>query len=100
MLDCNVISENWGFSDALDVPILNLLRHRQESLFNVGRVLGRSLKEWDVQLIREFLGTLMRYEHGEQLAEHGTLATLYSTTFLPVRSDLLPTRSLLTPSDA
>lgn len=29
-----------------------------------------------------------------------TLATLYSTTFLLVRSDLLPTRSLLTPSDA
>jgi len=29
-----------------------------------------------------------------------TFATVYSTTFLPVRSDLFPTRSLLTPSDA
>ena len=29
-----------------------------------------------------------------------TFATLYSTTFLLVKSDLLPTRSLLTPSEA
>lgn len=29
-----------------------------------------------------------------------TFAAVYSTTFLLVKSDLLPTRSLLTPSDA
>ena len=29
-----------------------------------------------------------------------TFATLYSTTFLLVRSDLFPTNNLLTPSDA
>ena len=35
-----------------------------------------------------------------QMSVENTLATLYSTTFLPVRSDLLPTRSLFTPSEA
>ena len=39
----------------LDVPILNLLGHCQESLLNVRSVLRRGLKEWDVQLISEFL---------------------------------------------
>ena len=29
-----------------------------------------------------------------------TFATVYSTTFLLVRSDLFPTNNLLTPSDA
>jgi len=39
----------------LDAPILDLLGHCQESLLNVCSVLRRGLKEWDVQLISEFL---------------------------------------------
>ena len=39
----------------LDVPILDLLGHCQESLLNVCGVLRRGLKEWDVQLISKFL---------------------------------------------
>ena len=39
----------------LDVPILDLLGHCQESLLNVCSVLRRGLEEWDVQLIGEFL---------------------------------------------
>ena len=39
----------------MDVPILDLLGHRQESLLNVGSILCRGLEEGDVQLIREFL---------------------------------------------
>jgi len=39
----------------LDVPILDLLGHCQESLLNVGSVLRRSLEEGNVQLISEFL---------------------------------------------
>jgi hypothetical protein len=39
----------------LDVPILDLLGHCQESLLNVGSILRRGLKEGDVQLISEFL---------------------------------------------
>jgi hypothetical protein len=36
-------------------PILDLLGHGQESLFDVGCILCRSLKERNIQLIREFL---------------------------------------------
>ena len=38
-----------------DIPVLNLLSHRQEGLLNVCGVLGRRLEEGDVQLIGEFL---------------------------------------------
>lgn len=38
-----------------DVPVLDLLRHRQESLLDVGRILGRGLQEGNGQLVGEFL---------------------------------------------
>lgn len=38
-----------------DVPILDLLSHRQEGLFDVGCVLSRGLQEGDAELIRELL---------------------------------------------
>ena len=41
--------------ESLDVPILDLLGHCQESLLNVGSVLRRDLEEGNVQLIGEFL---------------------------------------------
>lgn len=37
------------------IPILDLFGHCQESLLNVGSILGRGLKERDVQLIGKFL---------------------------------------------
>jgi len=39
----------------LNVPIFDLLGHRQECLLNVSSILCRGLEEGDVQLIREFL---------------------------------------------
>lgn len=36
--------------------VLDLLRHGQESLLDVGRVLGRRLEEGNVELVRERLG--------------------------------------------
>ncbi len=40
---------------ALHSPILDLLGHGQESLFDVGSVLGRSLEEGNAELVGEFL---------------------------------------------
>jgi hypothetical protein len=38
-----------------DIPVLDLLRHGQESLLYIGSVLGRGFQEWNSQLIGEFL---------------------------------------------
>lgn len=83
-----------------DIPVLNLLGHRQEGLLDVCGVLGRRLEEGDVQLIGKFLHNAEQVVHMKQTVFRHTFAALYSTTFLLVKSDLLPTRSLLTPSDA
>lgn len=86
-------------------PVLDLLGHGQEGLLYVGRVLCRGLEEGDVELVGEFLeggcgrGQFWR-EWEDARARERTLATACSTTFLLVRSLLLPTRSLLTPSTA
>jgi len=37
------------------LPVFDLLRHRQESLFNIGSILSRSLEERDGKLIRKLL---------------------------------------------
>lgn len=39
----------------IDVPVLDLLRHSQESLLDVGSVLRRRLQEGDAELVSEFL---------------------------------------------
>lgn len=39
----------------LDVPVLDLLRHSQESLLDVSGVLRRRLQEGDAELVSEFL---------------------------------------------
>ena len=36
-------------------PVLDLFGHGQESLLNVGCILGRGLQEWNAQLVRECL---------------------------------------------
>lgn len=36
-------------------PVLDLLRHGQEGLFNIGRVLGRCFEEGDLELISKVL---------------------------------------------
>lgn len=38
-----------------NLPVLDLLRHGQESLLDIGGVLGRSLQERNTELIGEFL---------------------------------------------
>lgn len=37
------------------VPVFNLLGHRQESLLDIRCILSGRLKEWDIQLVGEFL---------------------------------------------
>ena len=49
-------------SGRVNVPVLDLLRHRQERLLDVGSVLRGSLQEWDRQLVGEFLGAGIRRE--------------------------------------
>lgn len=39
-----------------DSPVFNLLRHGQESLFDVGSVLSRSFEEGNTKLVGESLG--------------------------------------------
>ena len=39
----------------LNLPVLDLLCHGQESLLDICRILRRSLKEWDRKLIGKFL---------------------------------------------
>jgi hypothetical protein len=82
------------------IPVFDLFGHRQERLLDVGSILSRRLKEWDGELIRKFLSRLSNLVARSPSRKGRTLATLYSTTFLLVKSDLLPTRSLLTPSEA
>lgn len=81
--------------------LLDLAGHGQESLLNVGSALRRCLEEGNAKAIREFLcspsALLSRVLPGKL---QRTFATVYSTTFLSAISDLLPTRSLLTPSVA
>lgn len=43
-------------SSSKDLPVLDLLGHGQESLLDVGRVLGRSLQERNAELVGERLG--------------------------------------------
>ena len=38
-----------------NVPVFDLLSHRQEGLLDVGGILSGSLQEWNGQLVREFL---------------------------------------------
>ena len=99
--------------------LLDLSRHGQESLLDVGGVLGGGLKERDVERVRELLheayaisllnrremaewrnSDLARKRRANQISVVRTLATVYSTTFLSDISLLLPTSSLLTPSVA
>ena len=84
-----------------DSPVLDLLRHRQERLLDIRGVLRGGLQEWDAQLVRKFLHVAASMSGVAMLQRHErTFAALYSTTFLLVRSDLLPTSSLFTPSEA
>lgn len=95
--------ENDAARKGKHIPVLNLLRHGQERLLNIGRVLGGSLKEGDRELVCELLQnwiTVFLASLSNEATGILTLATVYSTTFLLVKSDLLPTRSLFTPSDA
>jgi hypothetical protein len=76
--------------------LLDLARHRQERLLDVGCVLGRRLEEGDAEAVCE----LLLWSAVELSIQKRALAVVYSTTFLSVMSDLLPTSSLLTPSVA
>lgn len=42
-------------SPFVDSPVLDLLCHGQEGLFDIGSALGRRLEEGDTQLVGEFL---------------------------------------------
>jgi hypothetical protein len=84
-------------------PVLNLFRHGQEGLFDICRILRGGLKEGDGKLIGKFLRIRCNEINMEiaKVIDYGqTFATPYSTTFLLVRSDLLPTSNLFTPSEA
>lgn len=88
-------------------PLFYFCSHGHERLLHVGGVLGTRLQEGDAQRVCELLA-----RGGERRGEAGvrggrprapggparplTLAVVLSTTFLVVRSLLLPTRSLLT----
>lgn len=39
----------------LNLPVLDLLCHGQESLLDICRILRRGLKEWDRKLVGKFL---------------------------------------------
>jgi hypothetical protein len=86
----------------LNLPVLDLLCHGQESLLDICRILRRGLKEWDRKLVGKFLQRQREINIIRQdcLNYERTFATPYSTTFLLVKSDLLPTSSLFTPSEA
>lgn len=43
------------------IPVLDLLRHGQECLLDIGRVLSRSLKEGNRELVRELLQIESQY---------------------------------------
>ena len=49
------VSHPTGYYKGDNIPVLNLLRHSQKSLLDVGRVLSRGLQERNGQLVREFL---------------------------------------------
>ena len=63
---------------SLDVPILDLLGHCQESLLDVSRVLRRGLEEGNVQLIGKFLKGAASVAVG---VRYGTSANLCNTVF-------------------
>ena len=87
--------------DAAAHALLDLAGHGQEGLLDVASVLGRGLKEGDAEGIGEFLTRSASCgERQEGMLRLGTLATVYSTTFLSAISLLFPTSSLLTPSVA
>lgn len=91
-------------------PLFDLSSHGHECLLDIGSVLGTCLQEGDAQRIRKLLTRREERRRGEggvrgsrpQPTLGGptqappTLAVVLSTTFLVVRSLLLPTRSLLT----
>jgi hypothetical protein len=81
--------------------VFDLLGHSQEGLLDVCGALGRGFQEWNTELFGEFLfmGIKVNLCH-EKHQQDLTFATEYSTTFLVVKSDLFPTSSLLTPSEA
>lgn len=89
--------------DAAAHALLDLAGHGQEGLLDVASVLGRGLEEGDAEGVGEFLPRSASCEGGQKeegMLRLGTLATVYSTTFLSAISLLFPTRSLLTPSVA
>jgi hypothetical protein len=86
-----------------DLPVLDLLRHSQEGLLDIRCILRRCLQEGNAQLVGKFLHGKqvdVNINHGRNQLHKLAFATLYSTTFLLVKSDLLPTSNLFTPSDA
>ena len=51
-------------SGRVNVPVLDLLRHRQEGLLDICGVLSRGLQERDAELVREFLVEHGFHQHG------------------------------------
>lgn len=95
-----------------NVPVLDLLGHRQEGLLDVGGLLGRRLEERNAERVCKLLNShihhpgryrsvsLGKAKETMTLKRGRTFAAACSTTFLATRSFLFPTSSLLTPSTA
>ena len=79
----------------LDVPILNLLGHCQESLLNVRSVLRRGLKEWDVQLISEFLKDPVSVAPDTRLAASTNLCNAILDDLLAGQIGFVPDEKLI-----
>lgn len=98
-----VLSGTWRRPNA----ILYLGSHRQESLFNIRCVFSWSLQKWNTQLTCVFL---IRSKKNKKFYLFTwnickwkmilTAAVFVSTTFLVVKSHLLPTSNLFTFSQA
>ena len=86
----------------LDSPVFDLLRHGQKGLLYIRGILRRCFKEGDGELVGEVLTDVSDSYKLDQIRRNArrTFAAPYSTTFLLVRSDLLPTSNLFTPSEA
>jgi hypothetical protein len=79
---------------------LDLPGHGQECLLDIRCTLRGCLKEGDSKAVCKLLWQISASIPLVGTKRRRTLATVYSTTFLSAMSDLLPTRSLLTPSVA
>jgi hypothetical protein len=84
--------------------ILDLRCHCHEGLFDICRVLGGCLEEWNSELVGVFLKKQHKicylFNHVKTSTRSLTVAVVVSTTFFVVKSHLLPTSSLFTFSHA